>query len=447
MKSQKTKDVYVCQACGNQTLVWQGQCPACREWNTLAARTVAKGAKTAASAPSVPATWTDLEDVEPSAHATKPTGFAELDTLLGGGLVPGAVVLLSGEPGVGKSTLLLQLTGRLAQEGSRAAYVSGEESLPQLRSRAERLGLLGPGLPALGTTSLEDAAALLEADPPFDLLIVDSVQTLASASQDSLPGSPGQVRAVASTLTEAAKKAGTCLVLVGHVTKEGSIAGPKLLEHMVDTVLYLEGDRRHHYRLLRVFKNRHGPSDELAVMEMNQQGLQFIPDPSTYFLSQREEAVAGTAVVMAVDGGRPLAVEVQALVGRSQSAMPRRTALGFDAGRLHLLLAVMERHLNLPTAQLEVHCKIGGGLKLSEPGLDLGLVAAVLSSLSDTPLPADAIFWGEVDLSGLVRPVASHELRLKQARRLGYERKFFSRQGKHGGGTLAGFRQAVFGGE
>jgi DNA repair protein RadA/Sms len=347
-----------------------------------------------------------------------------LDELLGGGLAPGGALLLAGEPGVGKSTLLLQLAGELARTGRRAVYVSGEESLGQLRMRAERLGLLGHGLMAVADASVDPALDALNASPAPELVIVDSVQTLASPRADGAPGSVTQVRTVAAELVEAAKTTGATLVLVGHVTKDGQIAGPKLLEHMVDTVLSLEGERRRGFRLLRVLKNRFGPSDELLVFSMEQAGMTVVEDPSTFFLGERDGSLSGAAVVMALDGSRPLAVEIQVLASRSFLNIPRRTALGFDTNRLNLLLAVLEKRLSLNLGQFDIYAKIGGGLALRDPGLDLGVAAATLSSFFDRPLPESAVFWGEVDLNGQVRPGAGESRRLKQAQRLGYNPVF-----------------------
>lgn len=329
-------------------------------------------------------------------------------------------MLLGGEPGIGKSTILLQLAGLAAQGGRRVIYVSGEESLPQLKARAERLGVLHDNLLAAATTDAGAAVDVLGSAPAPDLVVVDSVQTMHASGVEGAAGSVAQVRAVTAACVEAAKRGQACLVLVGHVTKDGQIAGPKLLEHMVDTVLYLEGERRHLFRILRVLKNRYGPTDELLVMEMREQGLCEVPDPSTFFLGDRDPAVSGSAVVMAVEGRRPFAVEVQALAAKSFLSMPRRAALGLDVGRLHLLLAVLEKRLRLNLGQSDIYAKIGGGLRIQDPGLDLGVAASVLSSFYDKPLPAGAVFWGEVDLSGRVRPVGNHETRLKQAERLGY---------------------------
>jgi DNA repair protein RadA/Sms len=349
-------------------------------------------------------------------------------------LAPGGAILLGGEPGIGKSTLLLQLAGRLAATGRSPVYFSGEESLSQLKSRAARLKCLHPGLLAVSSTDASQAVALLSGHSPPSLLIADSVQTLHSPAAEGASGSVGQVRAVSSELVEAAKRSGTPLILVGHVTKDGQIAGPKLMEHMVDTVLYLEGERRHVFRILRVLKNRFGPTDELLVFEMRDKGLAVVADPSTFFLGERDATLSGSAVVMAVEGQRPLAVEVQALAAHSYLGIPRRTALGVDQGRLHLLLAVLEKRLGVHLGQSDIYAKLGGGLSMRDPGLDLGLAAAVLSSFHDRPLPIGAVFWGEVDLGGRIRPVSGHDMRLKQAKRLGYGPLFFPRPGKGGQG-------------
>ncbi len=354
----------------------------------------------------------------------------ELDELLGGGIVPGSVILLGGEPGIGKSTLLLQLcaaVARNAKNGSSSLYVSGEESLPQIRSRAQRLDLLDTGIRAVSTNSLEDVIGPFSTEKGLRLMIIDSVQTISSPGLDSIPGTPSQIRAVSSRLIQKAKETDVCVILVGHVTKDGQIAGPKLLEHMVDTVLYLEGDKEHLFRILRVVKNRFGPSNELVMFEMDSTGLNVVKDPSTFFLQARDPGLSGSAVVMAVDGQKPFAVEVQVLASSSFLAIPRRTALGFDLNRLHLLLAVMEKKLNVNMAQSDIYTKIGGGLRLSDPGMDLGLVAAALSSFQNVSLPERSAFWGEVDLNGQIRPVLGHDLRMKQAMKLGYKPIFSPR--------------------
>jgi len=415
----KAKRVFACSACGGISPTWRGQCPKCGAWNTMAERV--DPAPHAACSEGLPnGVPTPLASHPDADFKPFSTGIAGLDRVLGGGLTPGGAVLLGGEPGIGKSTLLLQLAGLAASAGRRVVYVSGEESLPQLKARGERLGVLHDALLAASTSDAGAAVDILGAMPAPDLVIVDSVQTMHIAGVEGAAGSVAQVRAVAAACVEAAKRGQACLVLVGHVTKDGQIAGPKLLEHMVDTVLYLEGERRHLFRILRVLKNRYGPTDELLVMEMREAGLAEVPDPSTFFLGDRDPASSGSAVVMAVEGRRPFAVEVQALAAKSFLSMPRRAALGLDVGRLHLLLAVLEKRLRLNLGQTDIYAKIGGGLKIQDPGLDLGIAAAVLSSFYDKPLPPGAVFWGEVDLSGRIRPVANNGTRRKQADRLGY---------------------------
>ena len=442
----KIREVYRCSSCGAQTTQWRGQCPSCHEWNTLeavtqpktAVRTPHRTGVVGAGGRAVP-----LHAVADEGHEPFGSGLAPLDRILGKGLVPGAALLMGGEPGIGKSTLLLQVAGMVAAGGRTALYASGEESLPQIRGRAERLGLLDSRLLALATSRVEDVLEAATAAAPA-LLIVDSVQTLTSLEAEGLPGNVTQVRAVATALVEFCRRADCTLILVGHVTKDGVLAGPRLLEHMVDTVLSLEGDRRQMFRLLRVFKNRFGPNEELLVFRMAARGLQVVDDPATFFLGQRDASLSGTAVVMAVDGQRPLAVEVQALVSRTFLSIPRRAALGFDVGRLHLLLAVLEKRLKLNFGQVDIYAKVGGGMKLNEPGLDLALVAAVLSSYYDVALPEKCVLWGEVDLNGQVRPVAAQDLRLKQARRLGVEPILHPAAGQGGVGTIAALQQRLF---
>ena len=421
----KNRTVYICSSCGAKFLQWQGQCQQCGEWNTLVSQDTARTPGRSSLKISVKPEKLEFRPNEEGQYFT--TTISDLDELLGGGLVTGGVILLGGEPGIGKSTLLLQLAAYVAGDGKRSIYISGEESISQIRARAERLDLLPSDLLAISTNSLEEILALFDTEDVPGLLVVDSVQTIASSSLDSIPGSPSQIRAVASELIHKAKEMGTCIILVGHVTKEGQIAGPKLLEHMVDTVLYLEGDKEHLFRVLRVVKNRFGPSNELILWQMKAYGLEVVQDPSTFFLQARDSSLSGSAIVMAVDGQKPFAVEVQALACNTFLAIPRRTALGIDANRLHLLLAVMEKKLRLNLGQMDIYAKIGGGLRINDPGLDLGLVAAVLSSFFDQPLPEQAVFWGEVDLNGQIRPVLGHELRLRQAEKLGYKPIFCPR--------------------
>lgn len=427
----KIKETYICSNCGSESLQWKGQCPNCKEWNTLEAvqtkKTGTFGSKHIKSNKVIP-----LQDVCLDNHESFGCGLQALDKILGNGIVPGSAILVGGEPGIGKSTLLLQLAGSVAsgapmqnnvcispQKPHTVLYASGEESLPQIKARAERLGVLHENLLALSTSRVQDITDILEAAAPA-LLIVDSIQTLSSDMADGLPGNVSQVKACAAELVEACKKHSTALILVGHVTKDGDLAGPRLLEHLVDTVISLEGDRKQVFRLLRVLKNRFGPNQELLVFQMKQKGLEVVEDPSTFFLGARDSSLSGTAIVMAVDGQRPFAVEIQALVTKTYLSIPRRTGLGFDVNRLHLLLAVLEKRLRLNFGQVDIYAKVGGGMRLQEPGLDLALVAAILSSFYDIPLPERAVFWGEVDLNGQIRPVSAHSIRLNQATKLGY---------------------------
>ncbi len=442
----KLRETYTCTACGATYGQWRGQCSTCQAWNTLEvsltpARKAPSGKTreyTSSAHMPVP-----LAQVSEEGHSAFGTGLDALDRILGQGFVPGSAILVGGEPGIGKSTLLLQVAGTVAALGRKVLYVSGEESLPQIKRRGQRLGVLHDSLLAMATSTVEDIHQHLIHDPPA-LLIVDSVQTLTSMEADGLPGNVTQVRAVATDLLEKCRASATCLVLVGHVTKEGTLAGPRLLEHMVDTVISLEGDRRQMFRLLRVFKNRFGPNEELLVFRMAQRGMQIIDDPSTFFLGVRDASLSGTAVVMAVDGHRPLAVEVQALVSRTYLAIPRRTALGFDTNRLHLLLAVLEKRLKLNFGQVDIYAKVGGGMRLHDPGMDVALVAAVLSSFYDIPLPERAMFWGEVDLNGQIRSVSAQEIRFTQASRLGYTPIFHPLDDKGGIGTVAQLQRELF---
>lgn len=419
----KPKLRFICRQCGAVQSRWQGQCPSCKAWNSLVEEAVGQEPR---SAP------VDLRQVDAGGGARSSTGIPALDGVLGGGLVPGAVILLGGDPGVGKSTLLLQVAGAMEAAGAPVLYASGEESLPQLRVRAERLGVLARPVRALATARVEDVTAHMAG---MGLVVVDSVQTLVSERTEGLPGSVNQVRAVATCLTEAAKALGVPVILVGHVTKDGQLAGPKLLEHMVDTVLALEGDAERHFRILRVVKNRFGPASELVVFEMRGEGMRVVEDPSTFFLEARDTTASGTALVLAVEAGRPFVVEVQALATRTFLAFPRRTALGFDTNRLNLLVAVMEKRLRLNLGQTDIYAKVGGGLRLKDPGLDLGIVAAILSSVAERPVPEDAVFWGEVDLGGGIRPAPGHDIRLRQAVQLGY-RPIHPKVGGQGWGSL-----------
>ena len=424
----KTKTAYVCTACKAQAPRWQGQCPQCQGWNTLEPVLLQSGAAQGSSLNRP----VDLRALPQRLEDRISSQLSGLDGILGSGFVPGGVILLGGEPGIGKSTLLLQVAASMERSGKGVIYVSGEESLSQIRSRAERLDMLGGRLTAMASNQADDILACMEDGPA--LIIVDSVQTMVSSRAEGLPGSVNQVRAVATSLVERAKQTGVTVILVGHVTKDGQIAGPKLLEHMVDTVLYLEGDKEHLFRILRVVKNRFGPSNEILLFEMKDRGMSVIEDPSTFFLQARDTALSGTALVMSMESQRPFVVEVQALVTRTFLAFPRRTALGFDANRLHLLIAVMEKRLQINLGQVDVYAKVGGGLRMKDPGLDLGIVVAILSSFYDRSLPEGAVFWGEVDLNGQIRPVSGHDVRLRQAANLGYAPMVHPKTGAQGKG-------------
>lgn len=415
----KSHEVFACSSCGAISPQWIGHCPKCGQWNTYEARTGAPSAKAAgaAAAPSSPVLV--LKDAGEEHGTPIPSGHRALDRLLGSGLVPGAVLLLGGEPGIGKSTLLLQVAGAVAARGNTVLYASGEETLPQVKARAERLRVLSDHMLAMATSCCEDVVSAMHQQRPA-LLVLDSVQTMASPDIEGLPGNVNQVRGVATRIIETCRALGTCAVLVGHVTKDGTLAGPRLLEHMVDTVLSLEGDRKEAHRLLRVYKNRFGSSEEMLVFRMEQNGMYVVEDPSTFFLEDRNPDLSGTAVVMACESRRPLAVEVQALCSRSCLSIPRRVALGFDTNRLNLLLAVVEKRLKIQLSQTDIYAKVGGGIRIADPALDLGLLAAILSSFYEICLPPKAIFFGEADLNGQIRPVANQEIRTKQAKRLGF---------------------------
>jgi DNA repair protein RadA/Sms len=416
----KLRLVYRCTACATSHPKWAGQCSSCSSWNSLVEDVEGPDADVAAllSIASA-ATAMPIAEVDTVVAGPGPTGIAELDRVLGGGLVPGSVTLLGGEPGIGKSTLLLQLA---AMWPARTLYVSGEESAQQVRLRAERLGTVGANLWLLAETSLPHILAALDSVDP-QLLIVDSIQSVADPDLASAPGSVVQVRGCAHRLVTEAKRRGLPVVLVGHVTKDGNLAGPRVLEHVVDTVLSFEGDRHHALRLLRAVKHRFGSTNDLGVFEMVERGLVGVPDASSLFLTDRRTGVAGSAVTPTLDGHRPLLVEVQALTNRVNTGVPpRRSAQGLDAGRLALLLAVLERRARLPMAQHEVFASAVGGVRLTEPGSDLPMCLAIVSALIDRPLAPDVISFGEVGLAGELRQVAHASRRLAEAARLGFSR-------------------------
>ena len=422
----KLKTRYVCSACGSDQSRWQGQCPDCAEWNSITQEAAALSTVFAQKhdlsrgGRAIELVGLDVAVVLPPRLAS---GIAEFDRAVGGGLVPGSATLIGGDPGIGKSTLLLQVAANMAKMGKSVVYLSGEEAADQVRLRALRLGLGGAPVQLAAATSVRDILTTLGQDEPPALLVIDSIQTMHSDLIEGAPGTVSQVRASAHELVRFAKDHGTALVLVGHVTKDGSIAGPRVLEHMVDTVLGFEGERSHQYRILRAVKNRFGGTDEIGVFAMEGAGLAEVPNPSALFLTQRGEPVSGTAVFPALEGTRPVLVEIQALVVRLASgATPRRAAVGWDSGRLAMVLAVLEARCGMSFATSEVYLNVAGGYRLNDPAADLAVAAALVSALSERPVPQDAVVLGEVALSGEVRPVAHGALRLKEAAKLGFER-------------------------
>ncbi|MGF7147761.1 DNA repair protein RadA/Sms [Sphingomonas zeicaulis] len=422
----KPQKRYVCQSCGSVTSKWQGQCVDCGEWNTLVEEAGAVvtpfQAKHNLQGGGRMVQMVAL-DTDIPLPARRPTGIGELDRALGGGFVEGSATLIGGDPGIGKSTLLLQAAALLATKGAVVAYVSGEEAADQVRLRARRLGLGDAPVQLAAATSVRDILTTLGADRAPDLLVIDSIQTMHSDLIEGAPGTVSQVRASAQELIRFAKERGTALVLVGHVTKDGTIAGPRVLEHMVDTVLAFEGERSHQYRILRAIKNRFGGTDEIGVFSMAEQGLAEVSNPSALFLTSRDETVSGTTVFPALEGTRPVLIEIQALTVRLASgATPRRAVVGWDSGRLAMILAVLEARCGLSFSTCEVYLNVAGGYRLSDPAADLAVAVALISALSEQPVPTDTVVFGEVALSGEVRPVAHGALRLKEAAKLGFER-------------------------
>lgn len=416
----KPKRRYVCNACGGVQLRWTGQCEACGAWNTLEEE-LAAGSAPRRSAGGAGLALVPL-DADIAMPPRLPTGIAELDRVLGGGLVRGSAVLVGGDPGIGKSTLMLQAAAAIASGGGRVVYLSGEESVEQVQLRARRLGLAGVPLALACETDLAIVLDALDGPRAPALLVVDSIQTVSVPEIEAAPGTVSQIRAAADRLVRFAKRRGTVLVLVGHVTKDGQIAGPRVLEHMVDTVLYFEGERGLQFRLLRAVKNRFGPANELGIFEMRESGLVPVANPSELFLGDRAARVPGACVFAGIEGTRPVLVEIQALVAPSLLATPRRTVVGWDAGRLATILAVLETRCGLVTAGRDVYLNVAGGLEVREPAADLAVAAAVVSSLAGRPLPEGTVAFGEVGLAGEVRAVGRVDLRLREAAKLGFRR-------------------------
>ena len=419
----KTSRAFVCQTCGAVTSRWSGKCASCGAWNSLIEETAPPSGSPALVAikggKGRTASFETLQAKTEDAPRAE-TGIGELDRVLGGGLVPGSAVLVGGDPGIGKSTLLLQAASGLARGGAAVVYLSGEEATAQVRMRAERLGLSDAPV-ALGTeTNLANIVATLRKSAPPTLVVIDSIQTLWSEALDAAPGTISQLRGCASALVNYAKTSGATVVLVGHVTKDGQIAGPKVIEHMVDTVLYFEGHIGHQFRILRAVKNRFGPTDEIGVFEMRYEGLKEVENPSALFLSDRETGAPGTAVFAGMEGTRPILVEIQALIAPSFLGTPRRAVVGWDPNRLSMLIAVLEARCGVRLVGHDVYLNVAGGLRLTEPAADLAAAAALLSSFASRPAPEDTVYFGEVSLTGAVRAVEQMEQRLKEAAKLGF---------------------------
>ena len=415
--------IFFCQSCGYESSKWMGQCPGCKEWNTFveevvdkkSAGTLAKQKATASEAKVLP-----LSQIEMTYDKRVSTDMKELDRVLGGGIVQGSMVLVGGDPGIGKSTLLLQVCRNLSEHNIKVLYISGEESLQQIKIRAERIGNFGDSLKLLCETNLDTIKAVIDREKP-QIVVIDSIQTMFNEEVSSAPGSVSQVRESTGVLMQIAKGMGISIFIVGHVTKEGVVAGPRVLEHMVDTVLYFEGDRHAAYRILRGVKNRFGSTNEIGVFEMRQDGLVEVENPSEYMLSGKPEGASGSVVACSMEGTRPILLEVQALVCHSNFGIPRRTAAGTDFNRVNLLMAVLEKRLGLKLGDCDAYVNIAGGIKMTEPAIDLGIVLALISSYKDKPIDEKTICFGEVGLSGEVRAVNMAEQRVQEAKKLGFE--------------------------
>ena len=417
-KAKKT--VFFCQNCGHEETKWLGQCPACKEWNTFVEEKISvTTAKTAGAVRLNENKLATLSQVSMEKELRMTTQIQELDRVLGGGIVPGSLILVGGDPGIGKSTLLLQVCRNLSNMKKSVLYISGEESLKQIKMRAERLGDFSETLSLFCETNLETVRAVIEKNRP-QIVIIDSIQTMYSEEVTSAPGSVSQVRESTNVFMQLAKGLGITIFIVGHVTKEGTVAGPRVLEHMVDTVLYFEGDRHASYRILRGVKNRFGSTNEIGVFEMRRDGLAEVANPSEFMLSGKPEDATGSVVACSMEGTRPILIEIQALVCQTSFGMPRRTAAGTDYNRVNLLMAVLEKRLGLPLSNCDAYVNIAGGIKMNEPAIDLGIVLAIVSSYKNRPIEEKTIVFGEVGLSGEVRAVSMPEQRVAEAKKLGF---------------------------
>jgi DNA repair protein RadA/Sms len=429
---------FACQSCGAVHSKWSGKCDACGGWNTIteegAAPPIGSGATKRLKGRKFALEDLKTEDAPPPRRVT---GIGEFDRVCGGGLVAGSALLVGGDPGIGKSTLILQALGEYAKQGGHAVYISGEEAMAQVRMRAARMDLSNAPLALGAATNVEDILATLDAGKPPGIVAIDSIQTLWTGALDAAPGTIAQVRTASFDLVRYAKASGAALLLVGHVTKDGQIAGPKAVEHLVDAVLYFEGERGHHFRVLRAVKNRFGPTDEIGVFEMTGKGLAEVANPSALFLGDRHSAAPGTAVFAGLEGTRPLLCEIQALVAASSYGTPRRAVVGWDTGRLAMILAVLDARAGVGISGSDVYLNVAGGLKIAEPAADLAAAAALVSSFGGEPLPRDCVFFGEISLTGDVRPVPQAELRLKEAAKLGFKRAYIPAGTRADGAGLA----------
>ena len=412
--------VYFCQSCGYESSKWMGQCPGCKEWNTFVEEVIDKKQTEKVRKQASAAKVSHISDISVEEQSRMGTGFLELDRVLGGGIVPGSLVLVGGDPGIGKSTLLLQVCRNLSVGKEKILYISGEESLQQIKLRAERMGEFGTSLAILCETNLDIIQEVIRQEKP-KVVIIDSIQTMYNENVSSAPGSVSQVRESTSVLMQIAKGMNISIFIVGHVTKEGTVAGPRVLEHMVDTVLYFEGDRHASYRILRGVKNRFGSTDEIGVFEMRQEGLTEVLNPSEFMLNGRPAGASGSVVSCSMEGTRPMLTEIQALVCHSNFGIPRRQTTGTDFNRVNLLMAVLEKRLGLKLGDCDAYVNIAGGIKMNEPAIDLGIVLALISSYKDKPIDEKTICFGEVGLSGEVRAVNMAEQRVQEAKKLGFE--------------------------
>lgn len=413
------KSIFFCQNCGHEESKWLGQCPMCKEWNTFVEEKISVS-KSSTVKLAKEAEVVALKNIETDSEERIHTQIQELDRVLGGGIVPGSLVLVGGDPGIGKSTLLLQVCQKLCENKKQVLYISGEESLKQIKLRANRMGEFKEDLYLLCETNLEVIRNIIETRKP-DMVVIDSIQTMYSEEVSSAPGSVSQVRESTNVFMQLAKGLGISIFIVGHVTKEGTVAGPKVLEHMVDTVLYFEGDRHASYRILRGVKNRFGSTNEIGVFEMRQNGLVEVENPSEFMLNGKPEHASGSVVACSIEGTRPILIEIQALVCNSNFGMPRRTAAGTDYNRVNLLMAVLEKRLGLHLSNYDAYVNIAGGVKMNEPAIDLGIVMAIVSSYKNQPIDEKTIVFGEVGLSGEVRAVSMPEQRVAEAKKLGFE--------------------------